>query len=449
MKAVNSTGEILPGAARSDVGAQSRLARSPCPDDRRCRSETLAVVLAGGKGSRLGALTRHESKPALPFGGHFRNIDFSLSNCVNSGIRRIAVVTQYKSDTLIEHVGAGWGCGARAAHICVWAPRRPAAQEYAGTADAIYKNLDAIGRHEPEFVLILAGDHVYKMDYGPMIAAHERSNAVVTIGCTEVPIAQASSFGVVSADRGGRITAFDEKPRRPRHKPGDPAVALASMGIYVFRRRDLARLLTAGPGQSIDFGHDVLPRVVEEQGAFAHVPDGPAGESAYWRDVGTIETYWQAHMDLLRDPIAIDVFGDSWPIWTRNTESLPARLTRDAVVMNSIVAPGCSIAGHVSHSVLFARAAIGPDSIVDHSLVLPGAAIGPQCVVRNAIVGNACTVAAGNVIDGGVPARSDAGERSAGVAVATAESLRGGGKARDLPTRTRSPYPNVGVGAWA
>ena len=273
--------------------------------DRRLNRSTLALILAGGRGSRLRQLTLWRAKPAVPFGGKFRIIDFPLSNCLNSGIRMIGVLTQYKAHSLIQHIQQGWSfLRGEFREFIELLPAQQRIQDswYSGTADAVYQNLDIIRTHQPDYVLILAGDHVYKMDYGPMIAQHANSDADMTVGCIEVPLEDAKSFGVLSVDADGRVTEFHEKPSEPNSIPGMPGQALASMGIYVFNTRFLYEQLIkdADSAHSThDFGLDVIPRLIEKYRVHSYpFRNSLLGQSAYWRDVGTIDSFWQANLDL-------------------------------------------------------------------------------------------------------------------------------------------------------
>jgi glucose-1-phosphate adenylyltransferase len=349
--------------------------------------------MAGGSGTRLRPLTRWQSKPALPFGGQYRNIDFTLSNCVNSGLRRMAVLTQYKSHSLIRHVHQALGfLNPELDEFCeLWpAQQRMGKNWYEGTADSVYQNIDLIDEISPEYILVLAGDHIYKMDYRPMIEAHIGSGAGVTIACTKVPVRQARSFGVMSVDASRRITAFAEKPARPRGLPDEPDMALGSMGIYVFDRETLLKYLIADAGDQNsrhDFGHDILPRMIERLDVRAYpFIDWHTGKSQYWRDVGTLDAYWQANMDLLAESSGIDLHDGAWPIRTHNPQMPPSRFLAGSNVENSIVAPGCVVGGTVSRSVVFTGAVVESGALIEDSLILPGAHIGRDCVVRRAIV---------------------------------------------------------------
>jgi len=369
-----------------------------------CR-DTLAVILAGGSGKRLGELTRWHAKPALPFGGHYRNIDFALSNCVNSGVRRIGVLTQYKAHSLIKHVQEGWHFlrPEIGEFIEVWpAQQRTGTSWYAGTADAVQQNIDIIEEHAPAYILLLAGDHVYRMDYLPMLETHRESGAAVTVGSIEVPVRTATQFGVLAVDSGGNIAEFVEKPSEPRTLPGQPGTALASMGIYVFDRDYLVAALRDDARQcesSHDFGHDLMPRLVADGRAVAYpFSDPQTGTPAYWRDVGTVDCYWQANMDLLGVAPQLDLRDPSWPIWTQQEQVSPSQFCAAGQARDSIVANGCRVAGSVEHSILFTGADIGAGAVIEDSLILPGASIGRGCPIRKAIIDSRCTVGPGTSI---------------------------------------------------
>ncbi len=366
---------------------------------------TLAVVMAGGSGTRLGELTRWHSKPALPFGGQYRNIDFPLSNCMNSGIRQIAVLTQYKAHSLIQHLTQGWSFlrPELNEYVELWpAQQRKGQRWYDGTADAVYQNLDLIMERSPAYVLVLAGDHVYKMDYRPMIEAHAASGADATVGCVEVPVEEAGAFGVMGVDAQGWVEEFQEKPESPKAVPGRPNIALGSMGIYVFNRDFLFEALiddASNPSSGHDFGKNLLPAMVRGSRVLGYsFRDEATRAQAYWRDVGTVDSYWQANMDLLEDEPALDLHDSQWPIWTYHAPRSPTRFMREGSAVRSIVAPGCVVAGRVDHSVLFADAAVEQGSIVTGSLILPKARIGRDCRLTNVIVDSGCEIADGTVI---------------------------------------------------
>ncbi len=377
----------------------------------RLTRDTLALVLAGGSGTRLKGLTRWRSKPAVPFGGKFRIIDFPLSNCINSGIRRIGILTQYKAHSLIRHIQRGWNF--LRGELDEFVEILPAQQRidacwYAGTADAIYQNLDIIRLHEPEYVLILAGDHIYQMDYGEMLALHAEQEADLTIGCIEVPIAEASSFGVMGVDSDYRVTTFEEKPDKPRSIPGRPDRALASMGIYVFNTQFLYEQLIRDADDedsSHDFGKDLIPYVIERYRVCAYpLRDPDNGEQAYWRDVGTVDAYWRANMELIGVTPDLNLYSSDWPIWTYQEQLPPAKFVFDederrGMAVDSMVSGGCIISGaEVHHSLLFSNVSVAERSSVRDSLILPDATIGADCRITRAIIDKGCIVPDGTVI---------------------------------------------------
>ncbi|MCB1865394.1 MAG: glucose-1-phosphate adenylyltransferase [Chromatiales bacterium] len=377
----------------------------------RLTRETLALILAGGQGTRLAGLTRWRAKPAVPFGGKFRIIDFPLSNCMNSGIRRIAVLTQYKSHSLIGHIVNGWSF--LRGEFGEFVELLPAQQRlnqswYAGTADAVYQNLDIIRSHAPGYVLILAGDHIYKMDYGPMIAAHVESGADLTIGCIEVPIDRANQFGVMSVDSDNRIIAFQEKPAEPPSMPGDPTQALASMGIYVFNARFLYEQLIRDadePRSTHDFGKDVIPRLIDRYRVLAFpFRDASTGARAYWRDVGTVDAFWQANLELIGVTPELNLYDDDWPIWTYQAQLPPAKFifdddNRRGMAVDSMVSGGCIISGaYLRRSLLFSHVRVEASSRVLDSVVLPDAIIGQNCRIQRAVIDKGCSIPDGTVI---------------------------------------------------
>jgi glucose-1-phosphate adenylyltransferase len=398
---------------------------------------TLAVVLAGGRGSRLQQLTDWRAKPALHFGGKYRIIDFTLSNCINSGVRRIGVLTQYKAHSLILHLQRGWGHlhGEYGEFVELWpAQQRLAESWYTGTADAVYQNLDVLHAHAPRYVLVLAGDHVYKMDYGPLIAQHVRTGASVTVGCVEVPIAEASGFGVMGVDGEHRVVSFEEKPARPHPLPGRTDRALASMGIYVFDAATLCAELihdAADPSSTHDFGRDLLPALTRRGGAYAYPfrADG-AGQLGYWRDVGTPDAYYDANMDLVAVTPALNLYDRDWPVWTHAPQLPPAKFVFDeegrrGMAVDSMVSGGCVVAGgDVHRSILFSGARVDGRARVTDSLVLPGAHIGAGCQVHRSIIESGCELPAGTRV--GVDAREDAARFArtpGGVTVVTLDML--------------------------
>lgn len=377
----------------------------------RLTRDTLALILAGGSGTRLKGLTQWRSKPAVQFGGKFRIIDFPLSNCLNSGIRRIGILTQYKSHSLIRHVQQGWSF--LRAELGEFVELLPAQQRidacwYAGTADAIYQNLDIIRSHSPEYVLILAGDHIYQMDYGPMLAYHVERDADITIGCLEVPVADARSFGVMKVDDQWNVTGFLEKPSNPESLPGKPGVALASMGIYVFNTEFLYdRLIEDADNarSSRDFGKDVIPWVIERYKAVAYpFRDQHTGEQAYWRDVGTVDAYWAANMELIGVTPELNLYNTDWPIWTYQEQLPPAKFVFDdddrrGMAVDSMVSGGCIISGaYVCHSLLFSNVCVNSFSEVYDTVLLPNVTIGQRCRIRKAVIDKGCIIPDGMVI---------------------------------------------------
>jgi glucose-1-phosphate adenylyltransferase len=376
-------------------------------NDRRAGSRCVALILAGGNGTRLGELTRHQCKPALTFAGHYRNIDFTLSNCVHSSVRHVAVLTQYKSHTLIKHLTRGWNhLSARLGEfIEVWpAQQRLGAAWYAGTADAVYQNLDLLRAHGRKYTLVLAGDHIYQMDYRALLAHHAASAAAVTVACVPVALEEAGNFGVLGADA-DRVRSFIEKPA-----PGALGTAadhvLASMGVYVFDTDYLAeRLLrdARSADSSHDFGRDILPLAVHEGHVAAFAFTNEAGRPRYWRDVGTLDAYWRAHMELLTAEPALDLYDPRWPLLTCAEPLPPARLVsagrRRASVSNSLLSGGVVVRGaSVDCSVLGAGVTIEPDCVLEEAVVLPGARIAAGCRLRRVIVDADSCVAEGAVI---------------------------------------------------
>jgi glucose-1-phosphate adenylyltransferase len=302
----------------------------------RLTRDTIALILAGGRGSRLKHLTQWRAKPAVPFGGKFRIIDFPLSNCVNSGIRRIAVLTQYKSHSLIRHIQKGWNfLRAELGEFVELVPaqQRIATSWYTGTADAVFQNIDILRSHDPSYVLILAGDHIYKMDYGPMLAYHVESKADMTVGCIEVPLEQAKAFGVMSVDKNSLVLDFAEKPERPQPMPGKDDLALASMGIYIFNTQFLYEQLIKDADKtssSHDFGKDIIPSVINKYRVHAYpFREADSGVQAYWRDVGTVDAFWQANIELIGVTPELNLYDDEWPIWTYQAQLPPAKFIFD------------------------------------------------------------------------------------------------------------------------
>ena len=377
--------------------------------------KTFAIVLAGGRGSRLHQLTDWRSKPAVPFGGKFRIIDFTLSNCVNSGVRRIGVATQYKAQSLIRHLQLGWSfLDGRLGEFIEIMPAQQqldASRWYRGTADAVYQNLREIRHSNPEYVLVLSGDHVYRMDYGRMLAAHAERAADMTIACLEVPIEDAKDFGVMAVDSKQRVVNFEEKPAVPRSIPDRPDTALASMGIYVFNARFLFEQLdrdAADPKSSHDFGKDVIPHCVKRYRCFAHSFSdshvGEPGKPPYWRDVGTLDAYWEANMDLVQITPQLNLYDESWPIWTWQPQTPPAKFVFDddarrGTAVDSVVSGGSIVSGAtIRRTMLFSGVNVHSYALIEDSLILPGVQIGRHCVLKKCIVDKRCVIPEGMVI---------------------------------------------------
>ena len=365
---------------------------------------TLTIILAGGRGSRLDPLTRDRAKPAVPFGGQYRIIDFTLSNCINSQLRRILVLTQYKGLSLDRHIRRGWNFLSTelGESVEVLPPQQRIDENwYQGTADAIYQNIYSIEKEGRELVLILAGDHIYKMDYGEMIAAHRERNADLTVGCIPIPLADCDQFGVVEMGEDRRITNFLEKPEAARPMPGDPARCMASMGIYVFPTRLLLELLLEDantPGSHHDFGKDIIPGMIGSQRVMAFpFRDRNRKAEPYWRDVGTIDAYFRASMDLIEIDPVLNLYDASWPIRTYHPqtpppkfvfrESGPAGAVRRGEGIESMICPGCILSGgHVSKSILSHNVRVNSYSTVENSILFEGVEVGRHCRVRNAII---------------------------------------------------------------
>jgi glucose-1-phosphate adenylyltransferase len=393
--------------------AESDLLDALLPGGRTRRSSgpltrsALALVLAGGRGSRLGELTSWRAKPSVPFGGKFQIIDFALSNCVNSGIRRIGICTQYKAQSLIRHLQRGWSfLDGRFDEFVELLPaqQRIEATWYQGTADAVHQNLDLVRRHDPRHVLILAGDHVYKMDYGRMLEDHVDANAQMTIACVDVPLADARSLGVLAVDGKRRIVQFQEKPAQPAPMPGRSDRALASMGIYVFDADFLYDALLRDaddPRSSHDFGKDVIPQLVAD-GARTYAHDfaescvNLSNCTPYWRDIGTIEAYWEANVALTHVVPELNLYDTEWPIWTHQQQLPPAKFVFDGddrrgTAIDSIVASGCIVSGStVRRSVLFWNVRVDDRCTIEDSVLLPNVVVGRNVVLRRAIVDKHC-----------------------------------------------------------
>ena len=409
-----------------------------------CRN-TYAIVLAGGRGKRLGPLTDRRAKPAVPFGGNLRIIDFALSNCVNSGVRRIGVLTQYKAQSLIRHVEHGWGF--LSLSVGEYVDVVPAQQKqgeswYAGTADAVWQNADLIREADPNHVLVLGGDHVYKIDYGTMLAEHLARGARASVACLEVPLADAVHLGVMRVDRDDRVLAFEEKPQRPPPLPDKPEMALASMGIYLFDTEllltDLARDASK-PDSSHDFGRDFVPSLLDRLGLYAHRFERSCvdmrGGHPYWRDVGTVDAYYAANMDLTRAVPELDLYDEAWPILGQRRQLPPAKIVFDddgrrGTCVDSMVAGGCVVSGAtVRRSILFDRVRIEHGSLVEDSLILPNVVAGRNVRLKRAIIDRRAQLPDG--FSAGVDREADLARgfhvTEAGVTLVTPEMIGGVG----------------------
>ncbi|MFN2310064.1 MAG: glucose-1-phosphate adenylyltransferase [Gammaproteobacteria bacterium] len=375
--------------------------------------KTLTIILAGGAGSRLAPLTEHRAKPAVPFGGKYRIIDFTLANCLHSDLRRILVLTQYKSHSLQKHLRDGWSIfnPELGEYITPVPPQMRVGESwYTGTADAIYHNLYLLERSGAEQVLVLSGDHIYRMDYAAMLAAHRDTRADVTVGCMHVPLAEAGAFGIMRTDAALRITDFEEKPAQPTSLPDAPGQALASMGIYVFSMALLLETLRADHARGDsghDFGKDLLPRLIGEQRVFAYPFGGETGRvtpDRYWRDVGTLDAYYQANMDMLKPLPPLNLYQDDWTIRTYQAQSPPARTVpgasgNEGIFINSIVSGGTVIAGgSVQHSILFPNVYIGDEAEVHDAIIFSQVRIGDGARLRRCIIDKHVDVPAGERI---------------------------------------------------
>jgi glucose-1-phosphate adenylyltransferase len=376
---------------------------------------TFGIVLAGGRGSRLMQLTDWRSKPAVPFGGKFRIIDFTLSNCVNSGIRRIGVATQYKAQSLIQHLQRGWSFldGRFHEFIDILPAQQQISEEwYRGTADAVMQNLDLIRRNRPKYVLVTSGDHVYKMNYARMLAEHAERQADFTVACIDVPRHEASGFGVMHVDDQQRVVAFVEKPKDPPAMPGRPDRALASMGVYVFNADFLYEQLIRDhddPKSSHDFGKDLIPHCVDRYRVYAHnFVNSCVGMDEtgipYWRDAGTIDAYWEANMELTKVTPELNLYDDDWPIWTHQEQLPPAKFVFDddgrrGMAVDSLVSGGDIISGAlVRHSLLFSRVHVHSYAQIEDSVILPDVDIGRRAKLRRVVMDKHCRVPEGLTI---------------------------------------------------
>ena len=373
---------------------------------------TYALILAGGRGSRLFELTNWRAKPAVYFGGKFRIIDFPLSNCVNSGVQRVGIATQYKSHSLIRHINRGWG--SFKANLSEFVEILPASQRnsddwYVGTADAVFQNMDIIRAERPKYILILSGDHVYRMDYGVLIAEHVKNNADMTVCCLEVPTEEAAgSFGVMTVNSDNKVIAFGEKPAQPNEIPGKPVQCLASMGNYVFNTEFLFEQLLSDytkEGSSRDFGHDIIPSIIEKHNIFAFSFKDPDSENQpYWRDVGTIDSFWEANMELVAPEPQLDLYDKSWPIYTYQEQLPPAKFIFDneqrrGMAVDSTISCGCIISGStIRKSLLFSNVHTHSYSVIEQSVLMHGSDVGQHCKLRRVIVDSKCKIPAGLTI---------------------------------------------------
>ena len=358
------------------------------------QNSMLAMILAGGRGSRLHDLTNKVAKPAVAYGGKYRIVDFPLSNCANSGIDVVGVLTQYESIQLNSYVAAcgRWGLDAKDSGVYVLPPREKADENlnvYRGTADAISQNIDFIDKFDPEYVLVLSGDHIYKMNYDKMLVAHKEANADATIAVIEVPMKEASRFGIMNTDESGRIVEFEEKPEHPKSN-------LASMGIYIFTWKLLRKILMAdikNPDSNHDFGKDIIPTMLNDgKTLYAYKFKG------YWKDVGTIDSLWEANMDLLSSKNELDLGDPSWKIYTEDVTALPQYISTEADVKDAYITQGCVVQGEVKHSVLFTGVKVGVGAKVIDSVLMPGAIVEDGAVVQRALVAGGIRIGKGAVV---------------------------------------------------
>jgi glucose-1-phosphate adenylyltransferase len=371
--------------------------------------ETYAMVLAGGRGSRLYELTDRRAKPAVYFGGKFRIIDFPLSNCINSGIKKIGIATQYKSHSLIRHINRGWGHFKKELGESIEV--LPASQQngegwYVGTADAIFQNIDIIKSEMPKYIMILSGDHVYRMDYGPLLASHVANGADMTVCCLETSVAEAAgTFGVMTVDENNRVRRFDEKPANPAEVPGKPNVTLASMGNYVFNTEFLFEQLQKDAEQedsSHDFGNDIIPKIIESHKVYAFpFTDPDSDRQPYWRDVGSLDSFWEANMELVSPEPELDMYDKNWPVWTYQEQTAPAKFifdedNRRGMAVDSTVSGGVIVSGSVvKRSLLYSHVRVNSFCHVEESVVLPKVDIGRGCKVIKAIIDSGCDIPEG------------------------------------------------------
>ena len=436
-----------------EISLDATTKRQPMPTRAQLTHQTYAIVLAGGRGSRLRQLTDWRAKPAVPFAGKLKIIDFALSNCVNSDIRRIGVLTQYKAQSLIRHVERGWGF--LATSLGEFVDVIPAQQQhgevwYSGTANAVWQNLGIVQKERPAYLLILGGDHVYKMDYAVMLEEHVARGAKLSVACIEVPLEQASDLGVMSIDADGRIVAFTEKPGKPAPMPDRPTHALASMGIYVFDTDFLVELLSkdAEDARSThDFGRDVIPSAIGQYPVYAHRYAASCvnmvGDEPYWRDVGTIDAYWEAHIDLTQVVPDLNLYDDSWPILSLQPQLAPAKFVFDdngrrGMAIDSLVSSGCIVSGAtVRRSVLFSKVRVEEGSTIEESAVLPYVTIGRNVTLRRVVVDKYSRLPDGFVA--GLDHRADLARgfhvTERGITLVTPEMLGQEFRARGEPSR--------------
>ncbi|WP_226417084.1 glucose-1-phosphate adenylyltransferase [Dechloromonas denitrificans] len=409
---------------------------------------TFAIILAGGRGTRLMQLTDFRSKPAVPFAGKFRILDFTLSNCVNSGIRKIGVATQYKAHSLIRHIQRGWSfLDGRFDEFIQLLPAQQQIDEnqwYQGTADAVFQNLHVLRRYAPEHILVVAGDHIYKMDYGRMLAFHVQHQAEMTVACIDVPIDEAREFGVMGVDADDRVIDFVEKPQNPPSIPGAPDRALASMGVYIFNAQFLIAQLERDArtaGSSRDFGKDIIPHIVPNHRVFAHrFADSCVGSEQlkpYWRDVGTIDAYWEANMEMTKVTPELNLYDREWPIWTHQEQLPPAKFVFDdddrrGSAVDSLISGGCIISGAtVKRSLLFSSVHVHSWATVEDAVILPGVNVGRHAVLKRCVIDKRCRIPEGMVI--GVDPAADRQRfhvSPKGIVLVTAEMLGQGAAQR-------------------
>jgi glucose-1-phosphate adenylyltransferase len=357
-------------------------------------TKMLGIILAGGKGTRLGKLTANQAKPAVPFGGRYRIIDFPLSNCANSGVRNVGVITQYEPLRLNNHIGNGssWGLDGLNASATILQPYTDngGSKWFEGTAHAIYQNIDYIDSQDPEYVLVLSGDHIYKMDYDDMLEEHEKNHASLTVAVIDVPWKEAPRFGIMNTDSSGRIIEFEEKPAKPKSNH-------ASMGIYIFSWKRLREVLTAGfatADDMVDFGKNVIPYYLKsDERVFSYQFDG------YWKDVGTIDSLWQANMEFLDGTDGLNLDDRSWRIYSKNTIDPPQMITDNADVENSMIVDGCYIDGTIKHSIISGNVDVQRGSVIEDSVIMPGAKIGKNVTIKKAIIGEDAIIGDESVVE--------------------------------------------------